>query len=86
MNKAAFYDLDGTLLHCDLVREHAYYARNDRSLVRSAWQLSLAVLRVPWLAALAPYSRRRFNISLVLAGLGSISNFFGAFGGTGTVR
>jgi lipopolysaccharide assembly outer membrane protein LptD (OstA) len=29
---------------------------------------------------------RRFNLSLVLAGLGSISNFFGAFGGTGTVR
>jgi hypothetical protein len=28
---------------------------------------------------------RRFNVSLVLAGLGSISNFFGAFGG-GTVR
>lgn len=67
MNKAAFYDLDGTLLHCDLVREHAYYARNDRSLVRSAYQLSRAVLRVPWLAALAPYSRRRFNISLFRA-------------------
>jgi lipopolysaccharide assembly outer membrane protein LptD (OstA) len=29
---------------------------------------------------------RRFNVSLVLSGLGSISNFFGAFGGTGTVR
>jgi lipopolysaccharide assembly outer membrane protein LptD (OstA) len=29
---------------------------------------------------------RRINVSLVLAGLGSISNFFGAFGGTGTVR
>jgi hypothetical protein len=29
---------------------------------------------------------RRFNVSLVLAGLGSVSNFFGAFGGTGTVR
>jgi hypothetical protein len=28
---------------------------------------------------------RRFNISLVLAGLGDVSNFFG-FGGTGTVR
>ena len=27
---------------------------------------------------------RRFNISVVLAGLGSISNFFGAFGNTGT--
>ena len=32
-------------------------------------------------------SDRRFNISIVLAGLGSISNFFGAFGGgTSTVR
>jgi hypothetical protein len=29
---------------------------------------------------------RRFNVSLVLAGLTTISNFFGAFGGTGTVR
>ena len=29
---------------------------------------------------------RRFNVSIVLAGLGSISNFFGAFGGTSTVR
>jgi lipopolysaccharide assembly outer membrane protein LptD (OstA) len=31
-------------------------------------------------------SDRRFNVSLVLAGLGNISNFFGAFGGGGTVR
>ena len=29
---------------------------------------------------------RRFNISVVLAGLGNVSNFFGGFGGTGTVR
>jgi lipopolysaccharide assembly outer membrane protein LptD (OstA) len=29
---------------------------------------------------------RRFNVTLVLSGLGPISNFFGAFGGTGTVR
>jgi HAD superfamily hydrolase (TIGR01490 family) len=35
--------------------------------VRSAYQLSRAVLRVPWLAALAPYSRRSFNISLFRA-------------------
>ena len=33
MNKAAFYDLDGTLLSCNLVTMHAYYARNDRSIV-----------------------------------------------------
>jgi HAD superfamily hydrolase (TIGR01490 family) len=64
MNKAAFYDLDGTLLSCDLVMEHAYYARNDRSLVRSAYQLSKAAMKVPWLAGLALHSRRQFNISL----------------------
>jgi hypothetical protein len=29
---------------------------------------------------------RRFNVSIVLAGLGSVSNFFGAFGGSSTVR
>jgi hypothetical protein len=29
---------------------------------------------------------RRINFSFVLAGLGSFSNFFGAFGGTQTVR
>src|SRR5678815_6142360 len=33
MNKAAFYDLDGTLLSCNLVTMHAYYARNDLSLI-----------------------------------------------------
>jgi hypothetical protein len=27
---------------------------------------------------------RRFNVSVVLAGLGSISSFFGAFGGLGS--
>ena len=67
MNKAAFYDLDGTLLSCDLVTEHAYYARNDRSLLKSAYQFSKAVLKVPWLAGLALQSRRRFNISLFRA-------------------
>jgi lipopolysaccharide assembly outer membrane protein LptD (OstA) len=29
---------------------------------------------------------RRINLSIVLAGLGSVSNFFGAFGGNSTVR
>jgi HAD superfamily hydrolase (TIGR01490 family) len=67
MNKAAFYDLDGTLLSCDLVTEHAYYARNDRSLARSAYQFSKALMRVPWLAGMALYSRRRFNVSLFRA-------------------
>ena len=62
MNKAAFYDLDGTLLSCNLVTMHAYYARNDRSLVKSVYQLTKVILSVPLLFGLALYSRSLFNV------------------------
>src|ERR1051326_6556918 len=62
MNKAAFYDLDGTLLSCNLVTMHAYYARNDRSLVKSVYQFTKVVLSVPLLFGLDLYSRSLFNI------------------------
>src|SRR6516225_7536716 len=61
MNKAAFYDLDGTLLSCNLVTMHAYYARNDRSLLKSAYQFTKVVLSVPLLFGLDLYSRAKFN-------------------------
>jgi HAD superfamily hydrolase (TIGR01490 family) len=61
MNKAAFYDLDGTLLDCNLVSTHAYYARNDRSLVKSVYQFSKVLLSVPLMFVLDLYSRRVFN-------------------------
>ena len=61
MNKAAFYDLSGTLLSCNLVMTHGYYARNDRSLVKSVYQLSKVLLSVPLLFALDLYSRASFN-------------------------
>src|SRR6476660_5158764 len=62
MNKAAFYDLDGTLLSCNLVRMHAYYARNDRSLVKSVYQFAKVLVSVPLLFGLDLYSRSLFNI------------------------
>jgi len=62
MNKAAFYDLDGTLLSCNLVTMHAYYARNDRSLVRSMYQFTKVLLNVPLLFGLDLYSRSLFNV------------------------
>ncbi len=62
MNKAAFYDLDGTLLSCNLVTTHAYYARNDRSLVKSVYQFLKVVLSVPLLFGLDLYSRSLFNV------------------------
>src|SRR5579863_4605208 len=61
MNKAAFYDLDGTLLSCNLVTMHAYYARNDRSLVKSVYQFTKVLLSVPLLFGLDLYSRSLFN-------------------------
>ena len=62
MNKAAFYDLDGTLLSCNLVTMHAYYARNDRSLVKSGYQFTKVLLSVPLLFGLDLYSRSLFNV------------------------
>jgi HAD superfamily hydrolase (TIGR01490 family) len=61
MNKAAFYDLDGTLLSCNLVTMYAYYARNDRSPVKSVYQFMKVLLSVPILFGLDLYSRSLFN-------------------------
>jgi hypothetical protein len=52
MNKAAFYDLDGTLLSCNLVTMHAYYARNDRSWLKSGYQFTKVLVSVPLLFGL----------------------------------
>ena len=62
MAAAAFYDLDGTLLSCNLVTMHAYYARNERSILKSVYQLSKVVLSVPFLFGLDLYSRSLFNV------------------------
>ena len=61
MNKAAFYDLDGTLLSCNLVNMHAYYARNDRSILKSVYQFTKVVFSVPFYFGLDLYSRSLFN-------------------------
>lgn len=60
--KAAFYDLDGTLLSCNLVTTYAYYARNDRSLFKSIYQFTKVLLSVPLLFGLDLYSRTKFNV------------------------
>jgi len=61
-NKAAFYDLDGTLLSCNLVTTYAYYARNDRSIFKSLYRITKVALSVPWLFGLDLYSRTLFNV------------------------
>ena len=41
---------------------HAYYARNDRSLVKSVYQFTKVLLSVPVLFGLDLYSRSLFNV------------------------
>jgi HAD superfamily hydrolase (TIGR01490 family) len=60
--RAAFYDLDGTLLSCNLVTTYAYYARNDRSIFKSLYQITKVGLSVPLLFGLDLYSRTLFNV------------------------
>ena len=62
--KAAFYDLDGTLLSCNLVHTYGYYARNDRSLIKSALQLVKVLSNVPIYFFVDLYSRSAFNYYL----------------------
>jgi HAD superfamily hydrolase (TIGR01490 family) len=62
IKKAAFYDLDGTLLSCNLVTTYAYYARNDRSIFKSLYQITKVGLSVPLLFGLDLYSRSLFNV------------------------
>ncbi len=62
MNKAAFYDLDGTLLSCNLVTTHAYYARNERNMLKGAYQFAKVLFSVPGLFVTDLYSRSDFNI------------------------
>jgi phosphoserine phosphatase len=61
MSKAAFYDLDGTLLSCNMVTMFAYYARNDRSPLRGVIKFAGVLLRVPIFIALDLRSRSLFN-------------------------
>lgn len=60
--KAAFFDLDGTLLSCNLVTTYAYYARNDRSILKSAYQFAKVLVNVPVFFGLDLYSRTHFNV------------------------
>lgn len=60
--KAAFFDLDGTLVHSTLVHTYAYYARNHRSILKSLFKFANVVASVPLLILIDLYSRRAFNI------------------------
>ncbi len=61
MTRAAFYDLDGTLVSCNVVTRYAFFARNHPSAPMALLKYVKLVLMVPLLIGLDHHSRRLFN-------------------------
>jgi HAD superfamily hydrolase (TIGR01490 family) len=58
---AAFYDLDGTLLHGSVVDHYIYFAKTDPRLMERVRRLSEAVLKAPYYKWIDRLDRRAFN-------------------------
>ena len=56
--KAAFYDVDGTLVKTNIVHTYAYYAMNRGSLSGIAGRTLAAAAQVPLYAALDLVNRK----------------------------
>src|SRR5580658_3192569 len=59
--KAAFFDVDGTLVRTNIVHAFAYYALNDGSWGSSALRTAATALTGPFLWGLDKVSRKGFN-------------------------
>ncbi|MGE0713662.1 MAG: HAD family hydrolase [Planctomycetota bacterium] len=58
---AAFYDLDGTILHGSVVDHYLYFAKTDPSLPERIRRLSETVVKAPYFKYVDYLDRRRFN-------------------------
>jgi HAD superfamily hydrolase (TIGR01490 family) len=59
--RAAFFDVDGTLVRTNIVHAFAFYAMNQGSILGTAWQTARTVLSVPLFAAADRVNRKVFN-------------------------
>ena len=59
--RAAFYDVDGTLVRTNIVHAFAFYAMNQGSILGTAWQTARTVLSLPLFAAADRVNRKVFN-------------------------
>jgi HAD superfamily hydrolase (TIGR01490 family) len=60
-NKAAFFDLDGTLISTNVVHAYSYYAMNEGSLLGIAKRTLSTVANLPVFGALNLIDRKTFN-------------------------
>jgi len=59
--RAAFFDVDGTLVRTNIVHAFAFYAMNQGSILGTAWQTARTALSVPLFLATDRMSRKAFN-------------------------
>jgi len=59
--KAAFFDVDGTLVRTNIVHAFAYYAMNQGTIFGTAWKTAKTVATIPFLWALDKANRKIFN-------------------------
>ena len=59
--RAAFFDVDGTLVRTNIVHAFAFYAMNQGSILGTAWHTAKTVLSVPLFLATDRINRKTFN-------------------------
>jgi HAD superfamily hydrolase (TIGR01490 family) len=59
--KAAFFDIDGTLVRTNIVHAFAYYAMNQGSIFGTAWHTAKVALSLPVFWAVDKLNRKTFN-------------------------
>ena len=59
--RAAFFDVDGTLVRTNIVHAFAYYAMNQGTLFGTAWRTARTVASLPVYWALDQVNRKVFN-------------------------
>jgi HAD superfamily hydrolase (TIGR01490 family) len=59
--RAAFFDVDGTLVRTNIVHAYAFYAMNQGSILGTAWKTAKTVLSVPMFLATDRFDRKLFN-------------------------
>ena len=59
--RAAFFDVDGTLLRTNIVHTFAFYALNQGTIFGTAWRTARTLAGVPLFWALDKYNRKLFN-------------------------
>jgi HAD superfamily hydrolase (TIGR01490 family) len=59
--RAAFFDVDGTLVRTNIVHAFAFYAMNQGTIAGTAWKTAKTVLSIPLFLATDRVNRKVFN-------------------------